>query len=120
MTRRHGTVPVYLLRKRLVDGLISHCTAPAHRLCGERSTAKPVLKETAEALPTFEKRFLTVDAYVAAKEDAVAHGEFLPKWYSIAATGEESELLGKVPSAPWLKRKTTGATLCGSAWRTVT
>ena len=83
MTRRHGTVLVYLLRKRLVDGLIAQFTAPARRLCAERSTAKPVLKETADALETFEKRFVTVEAYMAAKEDAAPHGEFLPQWCAI-------------------------------------
>lgn len=84
LLKKHGPIMVYLLRKRVLEGLAAAFIAPAQQVAKQMSSNNPGLTSTGEHLAEFHKRFESVQKYMEATHQAnSAVGQFLPSWCGV-------------------------------------
>ena len=84
LLKKHGPVMVYLLRKRVLEGLAAAFIAPAQQVAKQMSSNNRGLASTGEHLADFHKKFESVQKYMEATHQAnSAVGQFLPSWCGV-------------------------------------
>lgn len=92
LTKKHGPVSVYLLRRRMIEGLHSCFIRPSVQLAQEHSAKQPALVEVATAMQENANRFLSPRSFAeevspqASAGGQTPGGTCLPVWWTLHLT----------------------------------
>lgn len=85
LNKKHGPINIYLLRKRLVDGLLAAFVEPSHRLSAEYAARSATLAETPAAFAEFRGRFASPEKFHEGLTPGgqAPGGTWLPAWCQV-------------------------------------